>query len=204
MTEFNLTREPWIPVEALDGSVFDLSTRDVLQRAHELRALADPSPLVVAALTRHLLAVLHRSYDGPRFMKEWGAIARAGAFAAVRVDALRVELRVDRVGAALVRMQLEPEGGEAVVVGAPAERARAMPGRERRRLVEKEELREAPGLHQSLAVPAAELEPARDPALPVEAAPDPPRSVVEAAAVTVDEPTRGIGDELPERRHTVL
>lgn len=96
-TTFNLTREPWITVEALDSAVFDLSTRDTLRRAHELRALADPSPLVVAALTRHLLAVLHRSYDGPRSMREWETIARAGAFDAARVDAYldRVEDRMD-------------------------------------------------------------------------------------------------------------
>ena len=96
-TAFNLTREPWIPVESLDGRTFDISTRDALRRAHELRALADPSPLVVAALTRHLLAVLHRSYDGPRSMTEWAAIARVGAFGPARVEAYldRVEDRMD-------------------------------------------------------------------------------------------------------------
>lgn len=96
-TAFNLTREPWIPVEALGGSVFDVSTRAALRRAHELRALADQSPLVVAALTRHLLAVLHRSYDGPRSMSDWMGIARAGAFDPVRVDAYldRIDDRMD-------------------------------------------------------------------------------------------------------------
>lgn len=96
-TAFNLTREPWIPVEALDGRVFAVSTRDALRQADQFRALADPSPLVVAALTRHLLAVLHRSYDGPRSMKAWVAIARAGAFDPARVEAYldRVEGRMD-------------------------------------------------------------------------------------------------------------
>ena len=96
-TAFNLTREPWIPVESFDGRAFEVSTRDALKRAHELRALADPSPLVVAALTRHLLAVLHRSYDGPRSMKEWAAIARAGAFGPAQVEAYldRVQDRMD-------------------------------------------------------------------------------------------------------------
>lgn len=94
---FNLTREPWIPVEAFDGTVSDVSTRAALARAHELRALADPSPLVVAALTRHLLAVLHRSCDGPTSMTEWAAMARAAAFDAASVDAYldRVEGRMD-------------------------------------------------------------------------------------------------------------
>jgi len=97
MTSFNLTREPWIPVEGLDGAVVELSTRDVLKQAHNLRALADSSPLVVAALTRHLLAVLHRAYDGPRTMTAWCAIASSGAFDGMQVDAYldRVEGRMD-------------------------------------------------------------------------------------------------------------
>jgi CRISPR system Cascade subunit CasA len=97
MTAFNLTREPWIPVETLDGAVVELSTRDALKRAHALRALADPSPLVVAALTRHLLAVLHRAYDGPRTMDAWCEIASSGAFDGRQVDAYldRVEDRMD-------------------------------------------------------------------------------------------------------------
>jgi CRISPR system Cascade subunit CasA len=97
MTSFDLTREPWIPVEALDGSVSELSTRATLSSAHTLRALADPSPLVVAALTRHLLAVLHRTYAGPRTMNEWCAIASSGVFDQTRIDAYleRVEDRMD-------------------------------------------------------------------------------------------------------------
>jgi len=97
VTSFHLTRQPWIPVETLDGTVLELSTREVLGRAHTLRALADASPLVVAALTRHLLAVLHRAYDGPRYRTAWSAIVSAGAFDPLRVDAYldRVEDRMD-------------------------------------------------------------------------------------------------------------
>jgi len=84
---FDLTHEPWIPAERLDGTVVELSTRDLLGEAHELRGLADASPLVVAALTRHLLAVLHRSYAGPRTMREWDGIASAKRFDAERVAA---------------------------------------------------------------------------------------------------------------------
>lgn len=97
MTTFNLTRQPWIPVEPLGGGVIELSTRDCLKQAHTLCGLADPSPLVVAALTRHLLAVLHRCVDGPKEMTAWQAIAAAGAFDPARVDAYldRVEDRMD-------------------------------------------------------------------------------------------------------------
>lgn len=89
---FNLTTAPWIPCEFLDGRQAELSTRDTLVEAHRLRAIADPSPLVVAVLHRHLLAVLHRSYDGPKTMKEWRAIGRAGGF-----DAARIERYLERV-----------------------------------------------------------------------------------------------------------
>ena len=79
-----------------------------------------------------------------------------------------------------------------------------MPGRERGRLVEEEELGEPSRLHQRRAVPAAELEPAGDPALAVVAPPDAPALVVQTAAVPVDEPARRVGDELAERRDPVL
>jgi CRISPR system Cascade subunit CasA len=91
MTSFNLTREPWIQVEHLDGRLSEMSTRDVLGRAHELRSLIDPSPLVVGAITRHLLAILHRSYEGPRSMRQWQEIASSGA-----IDQLLVTRYLDR------------------------------------------------------------------------------------------------------------
>lgn len=97
MSAFDLTREPWIPVETDAGAVFERSTREVLRDAHALRGLYDPSPLVVAALTRHLLAVLYRVYDGPKTIKAWCEIARAKRFDPVRIDAYldRVAPRMD-------------------------------------------------------------------------------------------------------------
>lgn len=77
---FVLSERPWIPCERLDGSVVELSTHDVLVEAHQLRAIVDESPLVVAALHRHLLAVLHRVVDGPTGFKAWAAVFRRGAF----------------------------------------------------------------------------------------------------------------------------
>lgn len=94
---FNLTEQPWIPCEQADGTTVELSTREALVRAHELRGIADESPLVVAVLHRHLLAILHRSYAGPRTMKEWAEIAHAKSFDASRVEAYlsRVRDRMD-------------------------------------------------------------------------------------------------------------
>jgi hypothetical protein len=118
------------------------------------------------------------------------------------VEALAVEPDVDRLGSALA-VQVEPLRCEAVVVLAAALGARTVAGRERGRLVEEEELREASGTHERGAPPAAELEAARDPAPHLEMPPDTPLGVVEAAAVPVDEASGGVGDQLAERRHAV-
>ena len=68
--------------------------------------------------------------------------ARAG------IDALGVQLRVDRVRSDLAGVSVAPDLAEAVVVLAAAERARAMSGGEGGRLVEEEELGEAARLEQ--------------------------------------------------------
>jgi hypothetical protein len=140
--------------------------------------------------------------EGPvRQLAERGLAAELAARR--RVDALGVQARVDRIGAGLAGMKLPPELGEADVVLAPAESARAVPGGERRRLVEEEELREAARLQERTAPPAAEAEAARDPPLARVAPADPPGLVVETAAVAVDEAARRVGDELSERRRAV-
>jgi CRISPR system Cascade subunit CasA len=90
---FNLTTQPWIPCERLTGERVELSTRDVLAQAHELRAIADPSPLQYAVLHRHLMAVLYRSYAGPRSVDAWCEIAESGRFGASRVEAYLSSVR---------------------------------------------------------------------------------------------------------------
>ena len=62
---FNLIDEPWIDVVLLDGSPAELSLRDVLLRAREVRELAGEVPQMAIALLRLLLAVLYRAYDAP-------------------------------------------------------------------------------------------------------------------------------------------
>ena len=105
-----------------------------------------------------------------------------------------MQARVDLVRAARTREREEP-----VVVLAAAERAWPVAGRERGRLVEEEQLREAAGLKERVTLPAAELESAGDPALGRPPPPDLPVRVVQAAAVAVDEPARGVGDQVAER-----
>ena len=119
-------------------------------------------------------------------------------------DALGMELLVDSVRSDRARMESRPELGKADVVVPPAERAGTMPGGERRRLVEEEELCEPSRLEQRSPPPASELEAAGDPALSGVPSPDPTCLVMKAAAVPVDEATRRIRDELAQRRHPVL
>ena len=65
MSRFNLIDKEWIPVRFLDGTRDELGIRDTLLRSKEIATIEDPSPLVVAALHRFLLAVLYRALEGP-------------------------------------------------------------------------------------------------------------------------------------------
>jgi CRISPR system Cascade subunit CasA len=69
-----------------DGTRKEYSLRDLLAQAHVLHSLYDDSPLVVAALLRMILALLHRVYDGPRNRREWQAIWTAGKFDVARLE----------------------------------------------------------------------------------------------------------------------
>ncbi|HZQ38177.1 MAG TPA: type I-E CRISPR-associated protein Cse1/CasA, partial [Dehalococcoidia bacterium] len=52
MPGFNLIEEPWVPVLLPDGAPAEVSLGEALVRAHELREVADESPLVTASLHR--------------------------------------------------------------------------------------------------------------------------------------------------------
>jgi CRISPR system Cascade subunit CasA len=82
MSGFNLLDEPWVPVLRPDGTPTELSLADALLRAHEMREVADESPLVTASLHRLLLAVLHATFRGPAAPAAWAAIWSAGWFEA--------------------------------------------------------------------------------------------------------------------------
>ena len=121
-----------------------------------------------------------------------------------RHEALAVELGVDRVGANLLRVEPLPDRKQAHVVVTAAFGAWAMTGRERRHLVEEEELGVAARLQKRVASPPAELEPAGDPPLAAVAPAKHSLLVVQAAAIAVDEPATGRGDELAERGGAIL
>ncbi len=67
MSSFNLVEKPWIPCIPLDGTRRLYSLRETLCDAAILREIADDSPLVNVALTRFLLAILHRCFGPPSF-----------------------------------------------------------------------------------------------------------------------------------------
>ncbi len=78
MSRFNLLDEKWIPVRFPDGSRDEMGIRDVLLRSGEIAVIEDPSPLVVAALHRLLLAVLYRALAGPTDIDQARALFRDG------------------------------------------------------------------------------------------------------------------------------
>ncbi|MBU6350001.1 MAG: type I-E CRISPR-associated protein Cse1/CasA [Chloroflexi bacterium] len=84
---FNLLDEPWIGAVDANGTLNEYSLRELLAQAPHLRALHDDSPLVIAAVLRMLLALLHRVYDGPRNSREWKAIwATKDGFDMARIE----------------------------------------------------------------------------------------------------------------------
>ncbi len=120
------------------------------------------------------------------------------------VPTFAVQRGVDRIRAAVIGMQLAPQPAETEVVLAPAERAGAVAGGHSRRFIEKEQLSEPARLQQWSAQPAAELEPAGDPAAAGVVLADAPVTIVQAAAVAIDEAAGRFGDQRSQRRDAVL
>lgn len=83
---FNLIDQPWIPCANLDGRMEELSLRETLARAHELRAVQGDSPLETASLYRLLLAVIHSVLRGPKTKDDWAALWQARRFEMSRFD----------------------------------------------------------------------------------------------------------------------
>jgi CRISPR system Cascade subunit CasA len=78
VSRYNLIDEPWIPVRDLTGRLSELGIKDVLLRSRELATIESPSPLVVAALHRFLLAVLYRAIKGPTDIEHAKRLFRDG------------------------------------------------------------------------------------------------------------------------------
>jgi CRISPR system Cascade subunit CasA len=78
VSRFNLIDEKWIPVRFPDGTHDELGIRDTLLRSKDIAAVEDPSPLVVAALHRFLLAFLYRALEGPTDIDQARKLFRDG------------------------------------------------------------------------------------------------------------------------------
>lgn len=61
MTGFDLTEKRWVRVRRCDGTLDELSLREVFTQAPQLRALSGEIPTQDAAVLRLLLAVMHRA-----------------------------------------------------------------------------------------------------------------------------------------------
>ncbi len=89
--DFNLVDDGWLPVVLTDGGQEERSLRDVLVRAHEVRALALDSPSQIPPVVRLLLAVLHQAFEGPADSGSWLKMWRRQEF-----DASLVTRYVDK------------------------------------------------------------------------------------------------------------
>src|SRR5579872_7102886 len=79
-SSFNLLSEPWIPCAWLDGGMTSLGIRETLANAHAIREIVDQSPLVTASLHRLLLAIVHRTIQGPANTRDWASLWSSRAF----------------------------------------------------------------------------------------------------------------------------
>lgn len=76
---FNLWSEPWLTVERPLPTLSTLSLQEVLTQAHDIHALYEPSPLVVVAVHRLLVAILQDIYQ-PQQPLDLVAIWQNGRF----------------------------------------------------------------------------------------------------------------------------
>jgi len=82
---FDLIEQPWVLARLDTGQVVELSLVDTVRRADEIVSLLGDVPTQVFAVTRLLLAVLHRAVRGPADLDEWERMWSDG----LPVDAVR-------------------------------------------------------------------------------------------------------------------
>lgn len=75
---FDLTSEPWLPVQRVDGAEQELSLVEVFAQAELLRGITGDVATQEFALYRLLLAIVHDAIDGPADTDEWQKLWRNG------------------------------------------------------------------------------------------------------------------------------
>jgi hypothetical protein len=112
------------------------------------------------------------------------------------VDPLIVQPGVDVVCADGTGVTAAPERDEPPVIVMPTQGTRPVPGCDRRRLVQEEQLGETTRLQHRPALPPTELKPTRDPPAHRVSATDRAVGVVQAPAISVHQPSGGVGDQI--------
>ncbi len=84
---FNLVDQPWIMVRRADGTVLDLSLREVFAQAGDVAEVVGEVPTQVFALIRLLLAILHRAVAGPVDLDAWERLWLADGLPVAQVEA---------------------------------------------------------------------------------------------------------------------
>ncbi len=92
MASFNLVDRPWIPCIRLNGARDELSLRDTLTEAQDIREIQGDSPLETVSVLRLLLVVLHRIYP-IQSRADWTALWQTRRFDPDNLDGYFVKWR---------------------------------------------------------------------------------------------------------------
>ncbi|QBS41308.1 type I-E CRISPR-associated protein Cse1/CasA [Nocardia sp. CS682] len=90
---FNLLDEPWILALGVDGRERRLSILELLEQAKDLTTIGGEVPTQGFAITRMLLALMHRAIDGPTDADQWHDLWAAEVLPLDRVRAYVDSLR---------------------------------------------------------------------------------------------------------------
>jgi CRISPR system Cascade subunit CasA len=71
---YDLIDQPWIPLLMLDGTVAECSLVEVFERAPQASGVVGEIPTQTFAVTRLLLAILHRAVEGPVDIEHWSEL----------------------------------------------------------------------------------------------------------------------------------
>jgi CRISPR system Cascade subunit CasA len=74
MMTFNLVDQPWIPVVSQDWQRRDVSLIELFTTWETLKEIQADNPPTTLAIYRLLLAILHRTYQGPKNVDHWEEI----------------------------------------------------------------------------------------------------------------------------------
>lgn len=74
---FSLLDQPWIPALYVDARTRLVSVRQLFAECEQIRSLAGDLPTQTVALSRLVLAVLHRAVGGPPDQRSWRALWRS-------------------------------------------------------------------------------------------------------------------------------